>query len=124
MALIFYLGSSRFGRAGTQRMINSLWRTPRLAAFLDRHHSALRAAGHYVEFITLGFILYFALGLGSLAFSIPRALLAWLLTSGWAWIDEFHQSRTPGRQFRTIDFIHSLVGATLGTAAALLVSLL
>ena len=124
VALMFYLGSSRFGRAGTQRMINSLWRTPRLAAFLDRHHSALRAAGHYVEFITLGFILYFALGLGSLAFSIPRALLAWLLTSGWAWIDEFHQSRTPGRQFRTIDFIHSLVGATLGTAAALLVSLL
>ena len=114
MGLILYLGSSRFGRAGTQAWIDR-WRShPALHGWLNRHHGKFRAGSHYVEFIALVLILYGALGLGSWEWSDLRAAFAYAATCGYAYIDELHQSRTPGRMFRRIDFIHSLAGATIG----------
>ncbi len=113
MAAIFFLGASAFGRAGTQGWIDRLRSHPRLHAWLDRHHGKFRAAFHYVEFTTLTWLLYWALGRGDWGWADARAALAYALSCGYAYVDEWHQSRTPGRQFRPVDFIHSLLGATL-----------
>ena len=123
MALILYLGGARFGRDGSQAMIDRWGRGPRLGAWLNRHHGALRAGFHYVEFVTLAVLLYMALGWALETPPIGRMAMAWAAAAGWAWVDEYRQSLTPGRMFRRIDFLHSLAGTTIGALGAAIVEL-
>ena len=110
---IFFMGTSRFGRSGTQSWIDRLESHASIHAFLHRHHGKFRAAFHYVEFTTLTVLLYWALGRERWEWSPGRALLAYSVSCACAYLDELHQSRTPGRMFRKIDFLHSLFAATL-----------
>jgi len=121
MVFIFLMGTSRFGRRGTQSWIDRVRNKPRLNAFLNRHHGKFRAAFHYVEFVTLTILLYWAFVLGRWEWSWLRGAAAYLLSCSYAYLDELHQSKTPGRMFRRIDFIHSLLGATLAIASIYLV---
>lgn len=117
VAFIFFMGGGGFGRGSTQKWIDRLRSSPRLFAFLDRRHGVLRAAFHYVEFATLTLLLYWAFGAGEWLWSERRALVVYAVGFVCAYADELHQSRIPGRQFRRIDFVHSLMGSTLALAA-------
>lgn len=126
-ALIYYFGTERFGRGGTQRWIEALRASPRgarLALWCDRHHGRLRAGFHYVEFGTFTFVLIALATRGTFRFDTLWPYLAWAASCGVAYLDELHQSRTPGRCFRRIDFLHSLFGATLMLAFLFLLDLL
>jgi VanZ family protein len=92
-------------------------RWKRFAPFLNRRHGFFRAAFHYVEFGLLGLLAIAAATRGTFAFDGFWPWAAWAATCFLAWLDEMHQSRTPGRMFRRIDFLHSLLGATLALAA-------
>lgn len=112
IALIFWGGSGRFGRAGTQRMIDAWRHHPRVHALLDRWHGEIRAAWHYIEFGALSLIVYLILhgrGGGGL-WTWWAALGAIAISTVVAYLDEKRQELTPGRQFRTIDFVHSVRG--------------
>lgn len=125
--LIYYFGTERFGRNATQRWIDRMHASPRLAAcaaWCDRHHGGLRAAFHYVEFGGLTLVLVGVATLGSFRFDTPWPFLAWALACVGAYADEVHQARTPGRCFRRIDFLHSLLGATLMLALLFVLDLL
>ena len=119
IGVIYYLGSAGFGRDSTQLMIDrAFMRWPMLWGFVNSIHGHLRAGWHYVEFGALTLILYLLIswidhGSFSRDWSPAAAWLSLLLSSIYAYIDEWHQARTPGRQFRRIDFLHSLHGSAL-----------
>jgi VanZ family protein len=112
LALIFLGGASPFGRAGTQRLIDRLQGWPQLHAVLDRHHGAIRAAWHYVEFGTLSLLIYLIphLEWGKGTYTWWAAAAAIPICSLIAYLDEKRQELTPGRQFRMEDFKHSIRG--------------
>jgi hypothetical protein len=113
LGLIYYCGTSAFGRAQTQRLIDRCKNRERLWCTLNRYHGTLRAAFHYVEFGGLYFIGYLAMTRGSFRWrdDFGFALLAVMFVL--AYFDELHQSRTAGRCFRRIDLLHSFFGSTL-----------
>ncbi len=117
IAFIYFMGSPRFGRQGTQSWIDRAAMYPRLQAFLNRHHGRFRAGFHYVEYVTLTLLLYWSFNFGSWKWSDMRGAIAYLISCLCAYLDELHQSRTPGRCFRPIDFLHSLLGSTLALGA-------
>lgn len=114
VGLILFGGSRLFGRSSTQRMIDRWRNSPQIYAFLNRHHGAIRASFHYLEFGTLSLFLYMLLrihwseGLWSWQATVVTLIVSALL----AYLDEKRQELTPGRQFRTVDFVHSLIGLT------------
>jgi VanZ family protein len=110
IALISFGGSRWFGRDGTQRLIDRWRENPRVHAFLNRHHGEIRASFHYIEFGPLSLVVYliFHLNWGSGLWTWWAALLTILICTLLAYLDEKRQELTPGRQFRTVDFIHSL----------------
>jgi VanZ family protein len=113
LALIYYFGTSPFGRAQTQRWIDRCKNRPRLWCALDRYHGTLRAAFHYVEFGGLYLVAYLTLTRGSFRWRDDLAFILLAATFVSAYFDELHQARTAGRCFRRIDLLHSLLGATL-----------
>jgi hypothetical protein len=113
LALIYYFGTSAFGRAQTQRWIDRCKNRPRLWCALDRYHGTLRAAFHYVEFGGLYLVAYLAITRGRFRWRDDVAFILHAVTFVLAYLDELHQSRTAGRCFRRIDLLHSLLGATL-----------
>ena len=118
MGVILALGAGRFGRDGTQRMIDGCFgRFPCVWEFFNRHHGFFRAAAHYVEFCTLTLLLYAFFSRLSVHWRPMAGLAALVLAGVWAYVDEWRQSRTAGRQFRRIDFIHSLIGVGLTSVA-------
>jgi hypothetical protein len=115
VGLIYYFGSAGFGRSDTQRLIDGMRADPRLTAlacWFDRHHGRLRASFHYVEFGGLTFVLIGLVTGGTFAFTTVWPYVVWAGACVGAYFDEVHQSRNPGRCFRRIDFLHSLMGAT------------
>ncbi len=110
VALIFVGGAGLFGRDGTQRLIDQLRRAPRVHALLNRWHGEIRASVHYIEFGPLSLILYLLLHRrwGDERWTWWAALATLVIGSALAYLDEKRQEMTPGRQFRTIDFKHSL----------------
>src|SRR5690606_6202060 len=84
-----------------------------MAQFFNRHHGFFRASFHYVEFSTLCVIAVGATTWGTFHITSFWPYAAWAFTMVVAYLDELHQSRTPGRMFRRIDFMHSLLGASL-----------
>ena len=123
--LILFGGSRFFGRSGTQRLIDRWRHWPRLYAALNRWHGVLRASLHYIEFGTLSLIIYLLLRVrwASGLWSGQVALATLLICAVLAYLDEKRQELTPGRQFRTIDFIHSLIGLSAMQAIIALVAL-
>ena len=120
LALIWYLGGGKFGRGQTQRWIDHTRRWPAVNRLLERLHGNARAAAHYVEFGALFLALYWVqdtfLGSGHLLFEwIPSVVVAMLCAAA-AWLDELHQLRSGGRQFRRVDFLHSCCGITIAMA--------
>jgi hypothetical protein len=117
LGLIWYLGTGKFGRSQTQAWIDRVREHPRLFAFLDRHHGKYRAAGHYVEFGGLFLVLYWLqdalVGDGLMDFRVSRALIVAGICTATALLDELHQLRSGGRQFRRVDFLHSCCGIAL-----------
>jgi VanZ family protein len=126
VALIFFGGSRFFGRSSTQRLIDHWRNSPRVYAFLNRHHGAIRASFHYIEFGTLSLILHMVLRLhwSEGLWSWQATALTLIVTSLLAYLDEKRQELTPGRQFRTIDFIHSMIGLTAMQVIIALVALI
>jgi VanZ family protein len=85
---------------------------------LDTVHSVIRKAAHVAEYLVLGVLLVRALreeGLGGL----PLALVAILLGSGWAALDEFHQEFVPTRTATARDVAVDTSGVCAGVALAL-----
>lgn len=123
-ALIWFLGSGRFGRAQTQGWIDR-WTPPGGWArrTLNRHHGAIRAAAHYIEFGGLFLVLYWVaetlVGDGRWGFHPLRAVLIGLACMAAAFLDELHQLKSGTRQFRRVDFLHSTCGIAI---AALIVA--
>lgn len=113
IALIAFGGSGRFGRAGTQGIIDRLSHRPALQGFLDRWHSEIRAAFHYIEFGTLSLILYLIMHSqwGTEIWTWWAAVATLPLCILLAYLDEKRQELTPGRQFRLCDFVHSVRGS-------------
>lgn len=124
LGLIYWGGTSRFGRGQTQLLIDRLRHKPRVHAFLDRHHGHIRASFHYLEFGPLSLLVYIVLnrGLGRWSWSSAAAALA--ICYVLAYLDEKRQQRTAGRQFRRIDLMHSILGATLMQVAIALLAIL
>lgn len=121
IAVIWYLGTGRFGRSQTQEWIDRVRAHPRLFAFLDKHHGKFRAAGHYVEFGGLFLVLYWCwdaiLSEGTFSWQpIPALAIAAVCVVA-AWLDEMHQLRSGTRQFRRVDFLHSCCGISLAALA-------
>lgn len=127
LAIIWYLGTGRFGRAQTQRWIDRVRSVPAFHRFLDRHHGKFRAAAHYLEFGGLFLVLYWCwdswLGDGRMAWHPARAAVVGAASAVAAWLDEVHQLRSGTRQFRREDFLHSLCGISLAAALILYQSL-
>jgi VanZ family protein len=125
VALIFFGGSGWFGRSGTQSLIDSLRGSPRLQGLLNRWHGEIRASFHYIEFGTLSLIVYliFHLNWGAGLWTGWAAPATLAICAILAYLDEKRQELTPGRQFRTIDFIHSLIGLSAMQVIIALVAL-
>ena len=125
VALIWFLGTGRFGRAQTQAWIER-WTPPGSTArrLLDKHHGALRASAHYLEFGGLFLVLYWAwestVDDGAWGFEPARAAILALVCGVAAYLDEMHQLQSGTRQFRRVDFLHSLSGVSI---AALIVAM-
>lgn len=116
-AIIWYLGTGRFGRAQTQAWIDWFNRHPRMHAFLDKHHGKFRASGHYFEFGGLFLVLYWCwdawFGNGNWQWLPMRAAILGPVCAVAAYLDEVHQLQSGTRQFRRVDFLHSLCGIAL-----------
>lgn len=115
-AVIYLGGSSKFGRDETQKWIDTLLKRPGgrgLARFLNRRHGMFRASFHYIEFGALCAISVGVVTLGTYEMDRPLAILAYGFTCLCAYLDELHQAKTPGRQFRRIDVMHGILGASL-----------
>jgi hypothetical protein len=128
VGLIYFGGTARFGRAQTQAWIDAIAAHPLGRPFgllLNAMHGGLRASTHYIEFAGLCLLMVGVATLGTFRIGdyLPWAFLAFGITCMVAWLDELHQSRTPGRQFRRIDFMHSLAGASLMFIVLLLIDL-
>jgi hypothetical protein len=117
LALIWYLGTGKFGRSQTQAWIDRVRDYPRLFAFLNKHHGKFRAAGHYFEFGGLFLVLYWLQDTLTadhrLAFHPWRTLVVSGICAMVALLDELHQLSSGGRQFRRVDFLHSCCGIAL-----------
>jgi len=128
LGIIWYLGTGRFGRAQTQAWIDRVRDHPRLYALLERHHGKFRAAGHYFEFGGLYLVLYWLYdGLwarSGLRFELGPAITIAAVCAIAAYLDELHQLRSGTRQFRRVDFLHSLCGISLAAATIQYQSLL
>ena len=85
---------------------------------LDAIHAVIRKAAHVVEYLVLGILLVRALREEGLA-SLPLALVAILLGSGWAALDEFHQEFVPSRTASPRDVAVDTSGVCAGVALAL-----
>lgn len=119
LATIWYLGTGKFGRAQTQAWIDRARAHPRLFAMLDRHHGKFRAAGHYVEFGGLFFVLYWLVGAvrkTGMQWEAPAAAIIGTVCIVAAYLDEKHQLMSGTRQFRREDFLHSICGITAAAA--------
>ncbi|MCC6546147.1 VanZ family protein [Candidatus Sumerlaeota bacterium] len=124
IALIYWLGGRGFGRAQSQAWIDRVRNRPRVHAWLERHHSHIRASAHYFEFGGLFLILYWlwdvALGGGLFRFRILPVIVIAPICALAAHLDELHQLRNGGRQYRREDFIHSCRGIALAAGIVLL----
>src|SRR5690606_32347750 len=102
-AVIWLLGSGRFGREGTQRLIDRFRAVPAVHRFLNRHHGTLRASGHYVQFGGLFVVLYWladsAAGEGRFSFRWLIAVPCAFVSFAAAYLDELHQLRSGKRMF-------------------------
>jgi VanZ family protein len=85
---------------------------------LDTIHFVIRKAAHVVEYLVLGVLLVRALREEGLA-GLPLALVAILLGSGWAALDEFHQEFVPSRTPSPRDVAVDTSGVCAGVALAL-----
>ncbi|GAB4320417.1 MAG: hypothetical protein Kow0059_14750 [Candidatus Sumerlaeia bacterium] len=110
--LIYYFGTSPFGRSGTQNWIEAFRDNEKVYDFLNSHHGFFRAAFHYVQFGGLYYLLYLTINGGSFHWATGRAWLALVLSCVGAYLDEWHQSRQAGRCARKIDLLHSCLGAS------------
>jgi hypothetical protein len=121
VGLIYFCGTSRFGRSKTQAWIDAIGELPgarQVARLLDYYHGALRASFHYIEFSILCTIFVALTTLGTFEIGVaPWPYLGYGLTCLLAYLDEKHQAQTPGRMFRRVDFMHSLCGASLAFLA-------
>jgi hypothetical protein len=120
LALIWFLGSGRFGRRQTQGWIDRFARHPRLHACLNRHHGKFRAAAHYFQFGGLFLALYWiydaAIGSGQWRFDGGAAAVIALISMVAAYLDELHQLRSGSREFRRVDLLHSCAGIAIAAA--------
>ena len=121
LGLIYYFGTSSFGRGQTQKIIDRYKGNPRVWQFLDKNHGTLRASFHYVEFGGLYFLIYFALTGGVFRWRYDFGFIDLGITFVLAYVDEVHQSRTAGRCFRRIDLLHSYFGGALAFLVTFLV---
>ena len=85
---------------------------------LDAIHALIRKAAHVGEYLVLGVLLVRALREEGLA-GLPLALVAILLGSGWAALDEFHQEFVPSRTASSRDVAVDTSGVCAGVALAL-----
>ncbi len=117
IAMIFYFGQGKWGRSQTQQLIDRLRAHPRIHAFLDRHHGKFRAAFHYLEFGGLTLLVYTGLTWwadGSLReWSDARGAVSGGIGALAALLDELHQKMSSTRQFRRVDYLHSLCGIAI-----------
>ncbi len=117
IVMIVYFGTGKWGRGQTQSLIDRLKGSPRIHAFLDRHHGKLRASFHYLEFGGLTLILYgvlsFLAGDSLGTWSAGRAALSGILAAAGALLDELHQLSSGNRCFRLVDYLHSCCGICL-----------
>lgn len=112
--IIYYLGTGSFGRNQTQAWIERVKKYPAVYDFLNKHHGKFRASGHYFEFGGLFLVLYWCwdswIGDGAFTFLPLRALTIAVVCAIAAYLDEVHQLQSGTRQFRRVDFFHSLCG--------------
>ncbi len=117
IGLIYFFGTAKWGRAGTQALIDRCRSNPRVHGFLNRYHGRLRAAFHYFEFGGLTLIVYGLLGRQAghplFAWDGARAAITGTLAAAAAVLDEVHQLRSGGRCFRLVDYLHSCCGISL-----------
>jgi len=85
---------------------------------LDAIHAVIRKVAHVAEYLVLGVLLVRALREEGLA-GLPLALVAILLGSGWAALDEFHQEFVPSRTASSRDVAVDTSGVCAGVALAL-----
>lgn len=115
--LIWFLGSGSFGRAQTQAWIDRARARPGIYDWLNRHHGKFRASAHYLEFGGLFLIVYWCwdswFAGGEFGWHPWRAVIIGVTSAIGAYLDEVHQLRSGTRQFRRVDFLHSLCGISL-----------
>jgi len=85
---------------------------------LDAIHALIRKAAHITEYLVLGVLLVRALREEGLS-GLPLVLVAILLGSGWAALDEFHQEFVPSRTASPRDVVVDTSGVCAGVALAL-----
>jgi VanZ family protein len=85
---------------------------------LDAIHALIRKAAHVGEYLVLGVLLVRALREEGLS-GLPLVVVAILLGSGWAALDEFHQEFVPSRTASTRDVAVDTSGVCAGVALAL-----
>lgn len=124
VAVIYRLGGRGFGRAQSQGWIDRMRHHPRLHGWLERNHSALRASAHYIEFGGLFLVLYWVWDAlwgpgGFRVRALPMVVIAPLCALA-AHLDELHQLRSGGRQYRREDFLHSCKGIALAAGIVVL----
>ena len=117
--VIWILGTGSFGRAQSQAWIDRVRSRPGLYEWLNRHHGKFRASAHYLEFGGLLLISYWCwdswFSDGHLAWHPWRAVILAVASAVAAYMDEVHQLRSGTRQFRRVDFLHSLCGISVAT---------
>lgn len=126
MSVIFLASTDRGSSANTRPVVASLLRRylPSVAAQMspeavDRVDFTMRKAGHVSEYALLGFLLARAIHFGAPIPLRRRAMwAAWMVATGYAATDEWHQSFVPSRGATPIDVLYDAAGAAMGVMAS------
>jgi VanZ family protein len=118
MGLISYLSTDAFSAANTHRYLDPVlrWLFPWSSnAELRAAHTVIRKSAHFIEFLVLGVLTFWAQRAGRpIAWRGRWTLSALVLVVAYASLDEFHQSfvvsRTPSFADTGIDVLGGVVG--------------
>lgn len=121
MALIFLFSTDLFSGRETASVFLPIlglllgWAVP--DQFLNTIHFLIRKGAHFTEYMVLGLLWYRAVNPTLRNWRLKSALWAFLLSSIYAAVDEFHQAFTMTRDGRVADVIIDSSGALAAVIA-------
>ncbi len=122
-ALIFSLSTDAFSAHNTGKILRPIvfWLMPHTTeAGFRSIHFFVRKTAHFTEYFVFCLLLYRGIRGGRQGWRWTWALVAWLISAGYAALDEVHQAFVASRTASPYDSLLDSVGALFAVAVLLL----